>query len=794
MTGNLFKNRSYTNGTAVFVHTYLGHDDFGNGTREYPYRSISKAVANMGGRANIVFRGCSNAYFSYTGNIIGDDINQVMLYIQYSTNGVHSISNLTFDRINAVNNQGGSTIDKCICNLSTSGVTGDTNYTIYPKYSFFVLLSNTISQSASKIIHNCTIGTYTPWNASGALSNKNMLVYNNLTTSPTTGTYWVFSSRCTFTGITKPNFTNNSKGNIQLLRDAYGNQSLFTKDIFGNETFQVIKEECDGGSHPNIFNRYQMATGLLSTQINALDSKTSITLTDIGGDIIFGTTGKLIFKNAAGEVDQFIYTNQAAGVFTGVSQTFSYQHLINETCIKYGDVLDFTLNTDVRNEALWASDIGGYVGCFAPIIPANDGATVYNVGDNGIVTATAGDMMLYNADKSLSFQSSTSGLQKWNRLSTNELLTIPKGAVFKGGRADSTDGSPLGFYFGKKQYLMTTNEVIAGGTLKQNTTYKVSNNTAFGITEAIIYGNSQILPYYFFNTKHIGTISVTAGSNIVTGAGTIFTKMFKALDTFTIPSTAGAITKTITSVDSDTQMVMNSTYAGALTAVPYQPPLTFSKLNAGSTTKVIEIANTPMQSMEVIPYEDDGITQSLSQHKFSAPFSGNVMLLNYTATGATRFGKTTGDPVLFAHLDEAQFIADYVTPVPTKLAVATGSGALTTITVVDASSYPNGTGLCGRLVINGVLFNYTSRSGNVFTGPSQTIGANSIDTDVFPYNLSNDKIAYYKGTSITDGWQISNADQEYGTLSLCSFFTSITPALSKVKLEINGHFDVGYDY
>jgi len=57
---NLFKS-AYTNTQAVFVHTYLGDDLTGSGTREAPYRSLTKALTRG---LSIVFRGVINEYFT----------------------------------------------------------------------------------------------------------------------------------------------------------------------------------------------------------------------------------------------------------------------------------------------------------------------------------------------------------------------------------------------------------------------------------------------------------------------------------------------------------------------------------------------------------------------------------------------------------------------------------------------------------------------------------------------------------------------------------------------------------
>jgi hypothetical protein len=141
---------------------------------------------------------------------------------------------------------------------------------------------------------------------------------------------------------------------------------------------------------------------------------------------------------------------------------------------------------------------------------------------------------------------------------------------------------------------------------------------------------------------------------------------------------------------------------------------TFSLLNSGSGTYVKRIIADPMESIEILPY--DNPTTSSAFPPFSAPLMGEVKLLFYTASGATRYGKTTGSPVLFGDLVNANFATDFPT-------------------------------------------------------------------------LVNNKIAYY------NNYTISNADQEYGVLSLnTTYFTVSIPTLTYFKTEINAHNDNIYDY
>ena len=95
MIVNLFKTRfapnpdgtdsatTITNVNTVFVHTYIGDDFSGDGTRQYPFKSTFKA-SQKSGVSYIVFRGVINETFSVDKTIIGDDINQTIVFSNYS--------------------------------------------------------------------------------------------------------------------------------------------------------------------------------------------------------------------------------------------------------------------------------------------------------------------------------------------------------------------------------------------------------------------------------------------------------------------------------------------------------------------------------------------------------------------------------------------------------------------------------------------------------------------------------------------------------------------------------------
>ena len=108
--GNLFKTRfvpnsdgsdstTPTNNTnTVFVHTYIGDDFSSDGTREFPFKSIFKAIQKSG-MNYIVFRGVINESVNTDKTIIGDDINQMIISADYNPR-MGSVIRFTCDYIN----------------------------------------------------------------------------------------------------------------------------------------------------------------------------------------------------------------------------------------------------------------------------------------------------------------------------------------------------------------------------------------------------------------------------------------------------------------------------------------------------------------------------------------------------------------------------------------------------------------------------------------------------------------------------------------------------------------------
>ena len=445
MSSNLFKTKYLPNydgsnsatvlndSNTAFIHTYIGDDSTCDGTRAYPYRSMGKAL--LKGMTYIVFRGVINEPFSTNTNIVGDDINQIIIGTDYSTYNPRSrrlttsLSNITY-----VQNQayGGNIYTG---NISTNSL-GKNN---------LFKLTYTLAPTDSDSIYNDTINNLIVFNGNTiqygySVTMRNSIVIgslNILASSSLTMTYCVFSTSTIFkyngTTITTPTWTNDSKTNMGLLKTALLAKGMslsaynlcFPVNGFGEDTCRIIWENRNGGTHPNIFNKYDGSGNVLDWTLNP----------DMNNESLFcGDTGGFV------------------GCFRPTSA-------INSTS---GNALGNVVDVDV----------------------------------NGNDTVNVADLMVKNIDDTISFQTSATS-QTWNRLRGTSTITIPGGRVFKGINGITLDGSPFGHYIGKHQNIMDVTHINEGGTLTTGYTYKVCS-TVHDITHAIIYNGVQYLPDYFF--------------------------------------------------------------------------------------------------------------------------------------------------------------------------------------------------------------------------------------------------------------------------------------------------------
>jgi len=521
MSSNLFKLRyaiNYDligegelldNTNTVFIHTYVGDDFSGDGTREHPFKGMFRAGQKSGMRY-CVFRGVINELFSNYLVIMGDDSNQILLSSNY-TFQTNRLANLKVDTIKQMFNVNYTSfltgvsfmedlpkVDQLIC-----------YYTLFKKY----ICGDYPSKSA---LIQCTVIDDVSTFREGNIVNTIIVKSFNSIYVAIDGIsfkYLLFPSDCVFSFnnivIQTPIWSNDSKANVQLLRNAYltagmikaDADRLFAKDSFGNETCRIVKEQRNGGASGNIFNAYN--------------------------------------------VD--------------------------------GTVSDYSLNPASNNEALYASDLGGYVGCFKPaskIDLINDLSEAINVNVDGTDSSEQGLLLMrkmISGVKSIEFD--TTSNQIWNRCTSNT-VNIPNGVKYNGSNVQSDDGSAFGYYFGKHQNLMNPTSLFPTDTLEPNTIYKVCNLNR-DIYSAVIFNGIQYLPDYFF--------------------------------------------KTGTSV------------------------LNFTLLNSGSGTNVKKVLASPLESIEILPF-DDMDTPAVDFPRYSSPLFGNTQMLYH------KIGANIDKPVLFSEV------------------------------------------------------------------------------------------------------------------------------------------------
>ena len=250
-----------TNVNTAFVHTYIGDDLTGDGTREYPFKSVFKANQKSGINY-IVFRGVINEYVSYYGKLyIGDDINQCIITENFDP-AINSLCNLTIDKMPSTRVWN----DELVRVISVSVFSPF--YTDFCKFSF--LKGGVINgQAGLRACENPTIIGFQNLGMTVEMKNGVLInefdIYNiaNLTIK-----YCVLPSDTVFKYngalLNSPEWVNNSIANLELIRACYVDAGmsqhdanlLFHRDSFDNETCKIIWEQKDGGTHPNIFNRY----------------------------------------------------------------------------------------------------------------------------------------------------------------------------------------------------------------------------------------------------------------------------------------------------------------------------------------------------------------------------------------------------------------------------------------------------------------------------------------------------------------------------------------------------------
>lgn len=726
-----------TNANTVFVHSYQGDDSTGDGTREFPFRSLAKANLKSG-VSYMIIRGTFNEYIIFAKYVIGDDINQYIELADFSSL-IGAAARVTLDtyRQSGLTNQAGIIVEK----VSSTYHSGTQSYNLYKGGLYY---NNT------NVAFNCFNATilFILYTKHIQVDNTltNCIIYNSFALRP--GSINVKLVNCVFTTTTRffvcttkliqiiePTWTDDSTANTDLLKTAYVNTGLFTQENIDNiffslkigeiQTNKVIKENKDGGTHPNIFNRYSsVKTTTLSADIVAGD-KTTISVVDAS---TFPTEGAVKIGN-----DSFYYdSNLGTSLSSPYNNTLS-NHSSGETVTFYEVPLDYSLNSDLENEALFAGNLGGYVGALKPQykrLNTNSDSPI-NVNADGSDTVDAGTLLVKNANETITFATST---QTWNRIKSNATLAIPNGQLFNGLQNLSYDGSPFGTYIGKYQNLMDSTPISEGTALIPGEWYKVINDTSEDITKSIVYNNIYYMPDRFL--KAVGTQSFTL---VNAGSGTYLKRLlvapFESIEVFPYDdeTTPSAFPKFSAPLFGDCKLLFY-TLAGA--------------------TRYSKVMGNPV------------LFSDLVGANFITDFArtGKVATVSVVAGGT---GYSVGNVLTLA------------TPTggwPASCVVTAVSGGVVTAVSIFGKGYLYTTGTKTTTVLPA-------------GGSGCTIRVDTVEGET----IITEKIAHY------NGYAVSNADWEFFRLAdpswpspKSTYFTASIPLIKFLRLEINGHYNGVY--
>lgn len=248
-----------------------------------------------------------------------------------------------------------------------------------------------------------------------------------------------------------------------------------------------------------------------------------------------------------------------------------------------GVPVDYTLALKSNNPALYMSTTGSYVGCYAANV--NDdghgnhitfgGVKHVDVG-TGLDTATLPDLLVQDPSNPAKFSASQTSLQLWNRIRTS-VVEYPRGKSFAGMQSQLDSGIASRLFFGKRQEIRTTGdisqkttafesvEVIPYDSLPTPNTgaENTINNMSATLPRFSAPFNGECLLFYrsqqplLFNQigdlfQGSGTVSITSGSQTVTGVSTTFTTDFVKDDCILI----GGIWYKILSIVSNTSLTL----------------------------------------------------------------------------------------------------------------------------------------------------------------------------------------------------------------------------------------------
>lgn len=272
-----------------------------------------------------------------------------------------------------------------------------------------------------------------------------------------------------------------------------------------------------------------------------------------------------------------------------------------------GVPVDYTLALKSNNPALYMSTTGSYVGCYAANV--NDdghgnhitfGAVKHVDTATGLDTTTAPDLLVQDPSNPAKFSASQSSLQLWNRIRTS-VVEYPRGKSFAGMQSQLDSGIASRLFFGKRQEIRTTGDISqkttafesvevipydslptpntgAENTIDNMSTLLPRFSAPFNGECLIFYKAGVPLKFNDYNGLKTlftgaGTVAITSDSAVVTGTSTTFTADFVKDDNIRI---AGVDYKVL-SIASNTSMTLTANVGVTLTAQTYQVGVTVDK-------------------------------------------------------------------------------------------------------------------------------------------------------------------------------------------------------------------------
>ena len=330
--GTTVQLTSGVSGNTYYVHSSIGDDATGDGSREKPFKTLNKAALYQD-KLYYLIGGVFTEYVNVVRNPIIGDFGAMLLKNLAGYNYYGDLYHIYADSVTA------NGIYHCIVDSYDGGGWNNNGYA----YQSVIGNWGGIMYQGAK---NCTFTSTLPtgqqynspvdcifqkrinWNQHGYYTFDQSPIYYNSCVIPSDAVFTVDVDTVLVpmdeSGQTV-DWSDDSVLNVQLIRNALKNANIpnyntvyFQKDGFGNETCKIIHEQRNGGTLPNIFSKYSSG----------------------------------------------------------------------------GTVTNYCLNPDLNSEPLYASTIGNYVGGFAPNYSDNLGE-VENVDVTGI-SIGAGDLLVKN--------------------------------------------------------------------------------------------------------------------------------------------------------------------------------------------------------------------------------------------------------------------------------------------------------------------------------------------------------------------------------------------------------------